>query len=117
MNKIIDYLKVIGFYFLLLIIYLLFISIFNYFEIISYKVINIITYIYLLIIGALSGIKISRKVRKKGYLNGFIIGITIVLLFTIITLIMKEFSFSTLVYYLTLILSTIIGGIIGIPKN
>lgn len=114
MKKIIDYLKVIMMYFGLIIGYLLIISIFYYFELFSFKVINIITYLYMIIISILCGIKISKVIRKKGYLNGFIVGGSIYLLFILITLIMGVFSFSSLVYYLTLILCFMVGGIIGV---
>ena len=55
--------------------------------------------------------------RSKGYLNGFIIGIIMTLLFSLIIIITSKYSLSTLIYYLTLILSSITGGIVGVSKN
>ncbi len=117
MNKVYNYLRVLGYYFAVLWIFVLFISIFYYFEILDFNVINLITYIFILVLNCFIGIKISRLERKKGYINGFIVGALIFAIFSIFTLFMKEYSVSTLIYYLTLILSSMIGGIIGVPNE
>ena len=117
MNKLINYLKVIGYYIAILVIYLLIISILYYFEVLNYRVTYILNYIFVLLLSGFSGFKISRYERQKGYLNGFSIGIIIAFIYFIITILMHEYNFSSLVYYLTLILSSIIGGIIGVPNE
>ncbi len=117
MNKLINYLKVIGYCIAILVIYLLIISILYYFEVLNYRVTYILNYIFVLLLSGFSGFKISRYERQKGYLNGFSIGIIIAFIYFIITILMHEYNFSSLVYYLTLILSSIIGGIIGVPNK
>ena len=117
MEKLKNYLKILGYYFSILFIYLLTISLFNYFELLNYKVLNIVSYIIILLLHIYTGIKVSRYERKKGYLNGFIIGLTLVILFSIITIIISKFSLSTLIYYITLVLASMIGGIIGVPNE
>lgn len=117
MNRAINYLKVLGYYFIVLIIYLLFISIFYYFEILSFKVINVISYVFMMILQCLAGIKISKIERKRGYLNGFVIGLIVFIIFSVITLLMKQYTLASLIYYLTLILSSMVGGIIGVPNE
>ena len=117
MDKFKNYLKIFGYYFSILFIYLLIVSLFNYFELFNYKVLNIVSYIFILLLHAFLGIKVSRYERKKGYLNGFIIGLILVILFSIITIIISKFSLSTLIYYITLVLASMIGGIIGVPNE
>lgn len=117
MDKFKNYLKIFGYYFSILFIYLLTVSLFNYFELFNYKVLNIVSYIFILLLHVFLGIKVSRYERKKGYLNGFIVGLILVILFSIITIIISKFSISTLIYYITLVLASMIGGIIGVPNE
>lgn len=117
MNIILTYLKSIYKFIILFIITLLFSSLFYYFEILDLKVVNIINYIITLLLFFIFGMKLSKIKRSKGYLNGFIIGIIMTLLFSLITIITSKYSLSTLIYYLTLILSSITGGIVGVSKN
>lgn len=71
----------------------------------------------MLLIFFLLGFRISSLERNKGYLKGFIISVSIIIPFTIITLIMSKMTFISLVYYLSLILMSITGGIIGVQKK
>lgn len=117
MNKIINYLKSISLFLILFIIYILLISLIYYLELINDKTLNIINYIIILVLFFILGFKTSIYERSKGYLNGFIVSIILCFIFSIITLIFSKYTFSTLVYYLSLILSSITGGIIGIQKK
>lgn len=116
-NKLFNILRCLSYFLAILIVYLLIISIFNYFEILSYKVVSIINYIFVILLFTFSGFKLSRYERKKGYLNGFLMSLVLLFIFCIIALITSKLSFSSLVYYLTLILSSIVGGIIGVPNK
>lgn len=117
MNKIINYLKSISLFLILFIVYLLIISLIYYLEILSYNVVSIINYIIILLLFFVLGFKTSSLERSKGYLNGFIVSTSICILFSIITLFISKYSFGSLVYYLSLILSSITGGIIGVSKK
>ena len=117
MNKIVNYLKTYLLFFIILIIYLLLVSLFKYLELFNYNTINIINYIFLIIMFFLLGFKISKIEKKKGYLNGFLISTFLIILFSLISLVINKINFSSLVYYLTLILSSIIGGIMGVKKE
>ncbi len=116
MSKVKDYLKITLLFILVLMIYLAIISIFRYYEVFNYKILNIVNYILLLILYFYSGMRISSIKKTKGYLNGFIIGIIITFIFAILSLILYRLNFSSLVYYLSLISSSILGGIIGVNK-
>ena len=117
MNKIINYLKSISLFIIIFLIYLLLISIISYHEIISFKTISIINYIVVLILFFVLGFKASNLEGRKGYLNGFLVSLITILVFLIITLIIDKIDFSKLVYFLTLIVSSVTGGIIGVNKK
>ncbi len=117
MNKIINYLKSIGLFFIVLFVYLLLMTTLYYFEVFEYKLVSIINYIASIIMFFLLGFKVSRLEKQKGYLNGFLVSSIVVILFALISLILSKLSFSSLVYYLSVILSSIVGGIIGVSKD
>lgn len=117
MNKIINYLKSYLLFFIILIIYLIAISLLYYYNLFNYKTICIINFIFIMLEFFILGFNISHKEGKKGYLNGFLISVFLVILFTVISLIIHSISFSSLIYYLSLILSSIFGGIIGVTKK
>ena len=112
-----NYIKTILKYLVIILIYSIIISILYYTELINYKTLRIINYIINILLFSLTGYKIASLERKKGYLQGFLISIILILIFTIISLIISKINFSTLVYYLSLISSSITGGIIGVSKK
>ncbi len=117
MNKIIDLLKTYLFIFIVLFIYLILMSIFSHFEVFNYNTVSIINYIFMMLLFFVLGFKYSSKIKKKGYLNGFISSAVLVILFCLFSLIITKLDLSSLIYYLTLILSSITGGIISTYKN
>ena len=117
MNKIINYIKCYLLFLIILIIYLLIISLLYYFEILNYKTVSIINFISSIIMFFILGFKIANIERNKGYYNGFIISLILIIIFTLISLIFFKIDFSSLIYYLSLILSSITGGIIGVIKK
>lgn len=117
MNKLFNYIKCYIFFFIILFIFLLIFSIINYYQLIPYNILSIICYIFILILFFILGIKISILEQNRGYLNGFLISLVLIIAFMIITLIFDKISFSKLVYYLSLIATSITGGIIGIQKK
>ena len=117
MNKIINYLKSISMFLIVFFVYLLLISIIGYFELFNYKTINIINYIVMIILFFLLGHKTAYKEQRKGYLNGFLVSLILIIVFFIITLFLTKIKFSNIVYYTSLILSSIIGGIIGVKDK
>lgn len=117
MNKIINYLKNISLFFIVLFIYLLLMSIIYYFELFSYKTINIINYIFMILLFFLLGFKTAYKEQRKGYLNGFLVSLVLIIVFFIITLFLTKIGFSNIVYYMSLILSSVIGGIVGVKEK
>lgn len=117
MNIILTYLKSIYKFIIFFIILLFITSLFNYLEILDYNIINIINYVLTLLMFYMLGLKLSKIRKSKGYLNGFIIGLIITIIFSLITISLSKYNLNTLIYYLTLILSSITGGIVGVSKK
>lgn len=105
-----------GAYFLLsLIIYLLIITTLAYFNVISYKTISIISFIYIISIFMINGFLIGMKSDKKGYLSGLITGTFNIILILILALVFRSFpNIKSLIYFLILLLSSTFGGMLGI---
>lgn len=71
-------------------------------------------------IGAFSSANFySSKQKSKGYLNGIIIGIITFLIVTLIGLVVSNsgFTFNTVFHFIIIILSAVIGGILGVNKK
>lgn len=91
---------------------LLILTIFNYFSIINYKIFYNLGFILTVFSFALGGYKAANTIRGKGIINGLTMGginVSILMLLSIITL---SFRFKSLLYYLVLIVSSTLGGII-----
>ena len=107
-------------YILISILILTFITtIFNYFEIFSYKTINILEIIIIIIAMFLGGYKLGQKSNKKGYIEGIKLGI----IFSIFLVIFNYLAFDNpfkikyLLFYIILIASSSLGSMIGINKK
>lgn len=105
----------IGYFFASLIVYLIFITTLAYFEIISYKTVSILSFIFMILLFMINGFTIGKKSKKRGYLSGLTIGIINILLILILALIFKSVpELKSLIYFVTLTLSSTLGGMFGI---
>ena len=97
-------------------IFTFFLSIFHYFDVLSYQVVVGLKFIILLISFFGGGFFMSVSATKKGWLEGlkfaFIISIFL-LLFQVLG-IDKSFHMKDLIFYFILFLTAILGGMIGI---
>ncbi len=117
MNKY-NILKNIALFFLCILIYLIIITTFNYFEILTARIISVISFIFLTILFMASGFYLAKKSENKGYLSGLIIGgINMGLLFLISLILQCDIKKSILLYFLILLLSSTMGGMFGINFN
>ena len=117
------YLKKLGFSFLYIIgtilISTFIITLLNYFNIISDKVISIFKILIPVISLFIGGFYIGKRSNNKGYLEGLKLG----LIFSIFLLIFNFLAFSNsfklkyLLFYLIIIISSILGSMIGINKR
>ena len=60
----------------------------------------------------------AKKIGEKGYLVGFIIGAAVFLTITILSLVLGNgLSVNTLFHFIIIILSSLVGGILGVNVN
>ena len=117
------YLKKLGFSFLYIIgsilVITFIITLLNYFNIISDKVISIFKILIPIISLFIGGFYLGKRSNSKGYLEGLKLGT----LFSIFLLIFNflalnnSFKLKYLLFYLIIIISSILGSMIGINKR
>lgn len=118
-----EYLKKVGislaytFGILFLSVFLL--SLLNYFNIIGPKTVAIFKIILLLLSLFMGGFMNGKKSKENGWLEGLKLSMILFLIFLIISLLFKTFSFSLkhTIFYLILIGITTFGSMIGINKR
>lgn len=94
------------------------ITIFNYIGILPYNVFKIIRIIGIVVIFFIDGLLVGRASEKKGWLNGLEASLILITIFSILNLIFKgNFSMSTFISYIILIVITILGSMLGINKK
>lgn len=115
MNKVLTFLKVLIIPIIAFLVLPLVISIFNLFGMEINKIILILIASMIMLI---SGFLIGKKALKKGFISGGILGFVFVILLIILGLFFKiKFNLGGFIYYIILILSAIMGSIIGINKK
>ena len=110
-------LKSFSYFLISILLTLILLSTLNYFNVISYKVVYIISFISVIVSMFFSGFYLAKHSTKKGYLIGLFIGIVLVLFMVILSLIIYKITWMSLIYYLILLVSCVAGGIFGINKN
>ena len=117
------YLKKLGFSFIYIISSILIltfiITIFNYFNIINNKTISIFKILIPVISLFIGGYYIGKKSNNKGYLEGLKLGIIFSLFIIIFNFLVLSNSFKLkyLLFYIIIIISSILGSMIGINKK
>ena len=115
MNKILSFLKVLVISLIAFFLLPIVISIFNLFGLSLNKIILIILSSVIMLV---SGFMIGKRSLKKGFISGGILGIIFILFLIIMGLFFKvNFNLERFIYYVILILSSMLGSIIGINKK
>ena len=97
---------------------LLIITTLYHFDIISSNIYQLLKLIILLGNILISGIILGKKANKKGYLEGIKLGLFMIILFTLITLITGQgLKLKLLLYDSIMLITAILGGMIGINKK
>ncbi|MBQ7136865.1 MAG: TIGR04086 family membrane protein [Bacilli bacterium] len=108
---------------LLILLSIMFLSItigtFNYFNIINSKALTIFEIISVIISMIIGGIYIGKNSNQKGFLEGIKVGLlTIIILFLFGYLgLEQKINLSTLFFYIIILISSILGSILGINKK
>lgn len=106
------------FYFVLyLSIGIIILTIFNYFNIFSTKLISILKLLISVLGLFVFAYRLGKRSSKKGYLEGLKLGGLVTFIFLIISLLSKSFEMKSIIYYLILILSSTLGSMIGINRK
>ena len=111
------YLKSIIYTLSIILISTIILTIFNYFNIINGIPLKIIMLIIPLIGVFIGSFKIGRVANTKGYIEGIKYSIIWILLFLIVNLIIKNFTLTSIIYYLIMMLLSSFAGILGINKK
>ena len=115
MNAFFKYVKSLIIFLSSIVIIPIFLTIFDLFKIETNKIIVIIIgAILMFIIGLLMG----KKSESRGYLNGLLLSVISILILVLLSLIFRfSLNINSLIYYVILILSTVIGSVLGINKK
>ena len=116
------YLKLLGInlsiMFLILFICTFIITLLNYFNIISGNTMSILKILIIILTMLIGGFLTGKKSKEKGWLEGIKIGsIFSIILILINLLFIKNFEFKNIIYYLILIIASVLGSMVGISKK
>ncbi|MDD4036030.1 MAG: TIGR04086 family membrane protein [Bacilli bacterium] len=119
MLRLYEYLKIIGYMIGIILIFTFLITILNYFNILSTLTISYLKLIIVLITAFSSGILVGKSSIKKGWLEGLKLGISIVVLMILFSYLGlgKSLAYKNIIYYIIIIITTILGGMIGINRK
>ncbi|MDY5058005.1 MAG: TIGR04086 family membrane protein [Bacilli bacterium] len=93
------------------------ITILNYFNILMGNVLKITELLIPIISIFIGSYILGKSSNNKGYIEGLKYGMAWIILFLIINLISKNFTYLSLIYYLILIIIAIVSSIIGINRR
>ena len=111
-----NYLKYFSILLISIIIPIFILTIFNYFEIINNT--NILKLIITLISILINSFYLGKNSKSKGYIEGLKFGIIFIIFITLFNLILvNEFSLKIIIYYLLILITSMVGSTIGINKK
>lgn len=102
---------------LLVLISVILINVFYYYNLLSeniYRFFKIISIIINIFIG---GFILGKKSNYKGYLNGLILGFIIISILFILSILFSKLQIKQIIYYLVILTSSSLGGTVGIRKK
>ncbi len=119
MDNIKNYLIAIGYFLLVVAVFAIILTIFNYYDIVTNKLFKVIKVLIPSLALFIGGYKVGNNANKKGYIEGIKLSlIVIVLLFMFSYLgFNASFNISLILYYIILIISSMLGAMIGINKK
>lgn len=105
------------YFFIILVTGALIITLLNYFNIMNNKIISIIKFIIPIIAMLISSYKLGKTSDKNGYLEGLKLGGIIILIFIMLVIILDSLNLKSIFYYLILLLTSVMGSMIGINRK
>ncbi len=119
MNNVKNYLIAIGYFLLVVAVFAIILTIFNYYDIVTNKLFKVIKVLIPSLALFIGGYKVGNNANKKGYIEGIklsLIVIAILFMFSYLGF-NASFSISLILYYIILIISSMLGAMIGINKK
>lgn len=118
MRKLINYLKFVSIFLIIELMITFIISLLNLIEINS-GITTIIMFVCNLILFFILNFFNAFKLKKKGFLEGILLGLIFIFLMFLIKLILfdNNITISTAIYYLILFVTSIAGGMFGVNKK
>ncbi len=116
---IIKYLKSIAYILASVLLFSILLGTFSYFNILNNNVIKIFELIAIIISMFIGGFYLGRLSNKKGFLEGIKIGVVMIVILFLFGYLGFNISFSLnlFVFYLLILISSVLGSIIGINKK
>lgn len=115
MEKIKKYIKPTLKWALLVLLYFSILTVLGYTGVLKLKTLSTVNLVFTGIVLCLLGINLGKKTSKKGFLEGLKLGSIVVFCIFILNLIFyRKFNLQIFLYYLLLLTSPTIGGILGI---
>mgnify|MGYP002578568235 FL=1 len=119
MDNVKNYLIAIGYFLLVVAVFAIILTIFNYYDIVTNKLFKVIKVLIPSLALFIGGYKVGNNANKKGYIEGIklsLIVIAILFMFSYLGF-NASFSISLILYYIILIISSMLGAMIGINKK
>lgn len=112
------YIKYIGIYFLAIIVTSFILAAGSSLNILSLKIIEILTILVPAVMLLILGFKIGKRTRKKGFIEGILYGIIILILTFLLSILFDNtMEIKNVLYYLIIIASSMLGSMFGKTKQ
>lgn len=112
-----NYLNSILWFMGILIIGTIFITIFNYFEILNTNIIKILKMVLIIFDTFIASFKLGKKCKKNGYIEGLKFGGIILTILIIMNLIFNSLSWKQIIIFTIILATSMLGGMIGITRK
>lgn len=90
-----------------------------YYLLFSTKVVNVFTFLYMVVVFFLFGFKTGKKTENRGFLAGLKIGFLLLLVLLLFNLVFYQTGFKLIrvIYYMVLLFASVVGATLGINKK
>lgn len=90
-----------------------------YYLLLPTKVVNVLSYLYILIVFLAFGYKMGKHTENRGFLEGLKIGFLLLLILFFFNLLLFQTGFQMIriLYYLSLLFASVVGATIGINQK
>ncbi len=119
MDNIKNYLIAIGYFLLVVAVFAIILTIFNYYDIVTNKLFKVIKVLIPSLALFIGGYKVGNNANKKGYIEGIKLSLIVIILLFMFSYLgfNASFNISLILYYIILIISSMLGAMIGINKK